>query len=150
DRSTTTAVDGSYSFGDLRPGTYVLTETQPDEYLDGKDTVGTQGGTAGDDVLSNIVLLAGVDGTDNNFGALAPSSLAVFVYVDDNRNGVFDPASESGIFGVTITLTGVDDLGNAVSVTTTTDIDGSYSFVGLRPGTYSLHETQPARYRDGA
>src|SRR5262249_12633696 len=38
---------GAYSFTNLRPGTYTLTEAQPDEYLDGKDSIGTQGGTAG-------------------------------------------------------------------------------------------------------
>src|SRR5262249_20919805 len=88
--TTTTDNTGVYSFTNLRPGTYTLTEPQPDDYLDAKDSIGPHGGTAGDDVLSNIVLLAGVDGTDNDFGELLPSSLAGFVYVDDNRNGIFD------------------------------------------------------------
>ena len=64
--TTTTAADGSYSFGTLRPGTYTITETQPAGFLDGKDTIGTPGGTTGNDVFSNIVLNEGVNGTNNN------------------------------------------------------------------------------------
>ena len=48
-----------------------------------------------------------------------------------------------------MTLTGVDDRGNAVSQTTTTDDSGAYAFNGLRPGTYAIVETQPAGYTDG-
>ena len=56
---------------------------------------------------------------------------------------MFD-AGELGIAGVTVTLTGTDDLGNPVTLTTTTDADGSYVFTDLRPGTYAVTETQPA------
>ena len=98
--------------GTLRPGTYAITETQPACYLDGKDTIGTQGGTAGNDVLSNIVLASGVKGTGNNFGELKSASLSGFVYLDKNGNGNID-CSDRAIAGVTITLTGVDDRGNS-------------------------------------
>ncbi len=78
-----------------------------------------------------------------------PNSLSGFVYLDDNNNGVKD-ALEVGIPGVTVTLTGTDDLGNAVGpVTMATAADGSYTFPNLRPGTYSLTETQPIGYQDG-
>ncbi|MGA2798652.1 MAG: SdrD B-like domain-containing protein, partial [Thermoguttaceae bacterium] len=69
-QTTLTAANGAYNFASLRPGTYALTETQPAGYLDGIDTVGTPGGTAGNDVFSNIVLAAGVNGVNNNFGEL--------------------------------------------------------------------------------
>ena len=39
------AADGSYSFADLRPGTYQVNEAQPAAYLDGKDTTGSTGGS---------------------------------------------------------------------------------------------------------
>jgi len=59
-RSTLTATsqpDGSYTFGNLRPGTYAVTETQPAGLLDGKDTVGTLGGsTAVNDKISAITV----------------------------------------------------------------------------------------------
>ena len=57
--SVFTAADGSYSVSNLRPGTYTLTEDQPSAYLDGKDAIGTPGGTAGNDQFTNIALDGG-------------------------------------------------------------------------------------------
>ena len=79
----------------------------------------------------------------------ALGSLAGRVYVDSNFSGAYD-AGEPGISGVFVTLTGIDDRGQAVSLTTVTDAGGNYRFSALRPGTYALTETQPAGYLDGA
>jgi hypothetical protein len=49
-------------------------------------------------------------------------------------------------------LTGVDDLGNDVRRTTTTNSDGFYLFDKLRPSDdtgYHIVETQPGAYQDG-
>jgi uncharacterized repeat protein (TIGR01451 family) len=146
--TTITDCNGAYDFGNLRPGTYTLSETQPSCYLDGKDTIGSQGGTAGNDVLSNIVLSSGVKGTGNNFGELKSASLSGFVYLDKNGDGNID-CSDRAITNVTVTLTGVDDRGNSISLTTVTDDGGAYVFNNLRPGTYTISETQPAGYMDG-
>jgi hypothetical protein len=43
----------------------------------------------------------------------------------------------------------VDDRGNSVSQSAVTAADGSYAFIHLRPGTYTIEETQPAGYDDG-
>jgi hypothetical protein len=67
-RTMTTDASGFYSFTNLAPGTYGLTEIQPSNYLDGLDTIGTQGGLAGNDVMTNLVLVAGQNGVNNNFG----------------------------------------------------------------------------------
>ena len=88
-----------------------------------------------------------------NTGVVEPppvgnSSLSGFVYVDSNNDGVRD-AGETGLAGVIIQLQGTDDLDNTVVLTTTTLADGSYSFTGLRAGTYSIMETQPNDYEDG-
>jgi hypothetical protein len=40
--------------------------------------------------------------------------------------------------GLTIVLTGINDAGQVVTLTTTTAADGSYIFTGLLPGTYSV------------
>jgi hypothetical protein len=105
-----------------------------------KSEFGTQG-------LGNIYELDTV-----YLGPLAPlagSSIAGSVYADLNANGVRD-VDEPGIAGVTITLTGTDDLGNAVTRTVVTDLEGQYRFGDLRAGTYQLFETQPGEYEDGA
>ena len=45
--TTTTAADGSYSFSDLRPGTYTVTQpTQPAGTINGQTTAGSLGGSA--------------------------------------------------------------------------------------------------------
>jgi len=142
--NTTTVAGGGYAFDNLRPGTYTINESQPSGYLDGKDTQGTPGtGTAGNDVFASIALAAGVDGQDNNFGELIPASLAGYVYEDANNDGIFQ-ITETGIVGATVTLTGTDDLGQAVSVNGTTVAGGGYAFDNLRPGTYTINESQPS------
>jgi len=79
---------------------------------------------------------------------LTPSSIAGFVYLDSNNNGVKD-AGEDGIEGVHITLNGTA-LGAPVMRETTTGPDGSYLFGNLIPGEYTIAETQPGFFVDGA
>ena len=73
---TTTAPDGSYLFANLQPSGvagYTITETQPVDYDDGKDTIGTPGGNdTTNDVFYAVMLGSAVDGENNNFGELEP------------------------------------------------------------------------------
>ena len=85
---------------------------------------------------------------DNEDVTVHESSLAGFVYIDANNNGVRD-GGEVGISGVNVRLTGTDHLGNSVDVTVQTNGSGAYSFTGLRPGTYQVQESQPVGYTDG-
>jgi large repetitive protein len=139
-RPATTDANGNYVFDDLLGGTYTVTESQPSAFLDGIDTAGSQGGnSATNDVISAIALPAGTDAVDYDFAEIRPASIAGTVVDDLGR----------GIPGVTITLTGTDDRGNPVTLTATTDANGDYIFDNLRPGTYTVAETQPAAYGDG-
>jgi len=147
-RTTTTDADGTYNFADLVPGTYTVSETQPTAYFDGNDAVGSSGGTLGADQVSGITLTSGTNATAYNFGELLPASISGYVYVDANNDGIKD-STDTPIAGVSVQLTGTDDLGNSVNTTAITAADGSYSFTALRPGTYALAETQPATYFDG-
>jgi probable HAF family extracellular repeat protein len=78
-----------------------------------------------------------------------PSSLSGVVFSDFNNDGQVD-FGEQGIAGVTIKLDGTDDLGNAVHLSQTTDANGAYVFLDLRPGSYTITEPQvPADYTQG-
>ena len=67
---TTTGSDGSYTFENLAPGRYAVTQTQPTDWVDGQDRSGTAGGVTLDDKTTNIQLGAGVRSIQNNFGEL--------------------------------------------------------------------------------
>jgi uncharacterized repeat protein (TIGR01451 family) len=145
-----TDAGGSYSFTGLTPGRYTLTETQPAAYLDGNEQNGTPAGTPANDAFAGIDLTSAVAPSGGfNFGELKAASLAGVVFTDANDDGTQSASGEPGIAGVSIRLTGTDDRGQAVSVTTTTAADGSYSFGGLRPGSYTVSETQPTGFTDG-
>ena len=149
--STTTDASGNYLFSDLQPGAYAvkfLTPegswlTRPDEGADSSDSDAAANGFS-----DEILLARGQSDLTIDAGLIRPSSISGAVYHDLNNNGVRDPG-EAPIAGTTVTLSGTDDLGNPVSTTATTDVNGLYAFTNLRPGTYSVTETQPAGWNDG-
>lgn len=145
--TTTTNANGDYQFNMLRPGTYTIREVQPSGFFDGIDTAGSAGGVAVNpgDQIQAIVLAGGVNGVEYNFAELAPSSLAGSVFGDLNSNCTWDPG-EAGIANVTVQL--LDASGNVIR-TTTTDTNGHYRFDDLPPGTYGIHEVQPAGFFQG-
>jgi hypothetical protein len=69
-RSATTNNSGEYTFDNLRPGVYQMNEVQPADFADGKDSLGTLGGTTQNDQFSNIVVFPGQHGAGYNFGEL--------------------------------------------------------------------------------
>jgi uncharacterized repeat protein (TIGR01451 family) len=101
-RTTTTGADGSYEFCNLVPGTYKLTETQPADYIDGKDTAGTLGGTVTNDMIANIVLTSGANSNNNNFGELQTFDLSL----TKNHIGNFQSGSPSETYTLRVTNLG--------------------------------------------
>jgi uncharacterized repeat protein (TIGR01451 family) len=92
------------------------------------------------------------DNTNNSQSAVVqikPSSIAGTVYADNNDNNVFNGGE--GIAGVTVSLTGTDIYGNAVSATAITNASGAFVFDVLPPSDaagYAIVETQPANFYD--
>lgn len=146
-----TGASGAYSFGFLRSGTYTIVESQPASYIDGKDQVGTiLGATVGladsaSDTFSQIVLPAGRNGINYDFGELRTGSISGTVFIDPNKDGLPQP-DEIKLPGIRVELI---DRDGAVIQTTTTNQDGFYRFEGLPPGQYSVREVQPVDYFDG-
>ncbi len=163
--STSTDSGGNYLFSELPAGTYsVCQPTQPPQTLNSITLAGTivpyagstgtpgtasnpNGGTPTSQIASIVLNNNGnaneVSGSpENNFSEVEPASIAGNVYYDANDNGIFD-ADESGIGGVTVTLSG------PVTRTAITAADGSYSFTDLPPGDYTVVQTQPSAWVDG-
>ncbi|QGJ68431.1 Hypothetical protein PBC10988_0900 [Planctomycetales bacterium 10988] len=134
---------GAYSFAGLRPSDaagYTITEfVQPAGFLDGTDTLGNGGGVAGNDVFTQVVLPLGEenDYINYNFGELEPATISGVVYHDADNDGVQD-VGEPGIDGVTVILSGTNDLGTITPIVLVTSGGGLYSFGDLRPGTSPL------------
>jgi hypothetical protein len=148
-KTATTDASGNYKFEGLTPGTYTVTETQPTGYVDGKDQNGIPAGKVANDKFTAIDLTStAIPATGFNFGEVKAASLAGSVYDDADNDGA-KGASETGIPNVEVRLTGTNDLGQKVNVTTTTNASGAFTFGDLRPGTYTLIESQPTGFTDG-
>ncbi|MFA7606440.1 MAG: SdrD B-like domain-containing protein [Rhodocyclaceae bacterium] len=123
---------------------------------------GVYAGPYGSDVANNAEVEAGMgdDGNpvsidrvpgnnpDDSVIQLVRSSIAGRVYHDDNFSGAYT-AGNPPISGVTLTLTGTSNWGDAVSRATTTAADGTYLFDDLPSGTYTVTQTHPSGWLDG-
>lgn len=156
--------NGDSTRGLLSTGSYRITETQPDDHLDGADAAGDAtiaAGTVtpgtgllghGADEITDIQIGISQDAAGYNFGELLPSSISGSVHEDFNGNGIREPF-EPGIAGSTIMLTGKDIYGRTVSLTTTSDANGNFRFEDLYasdPTGYTLTQlVQPPGFNDG-
>jgi protocatechuate 3,4-dioxygenase beta subunit len=144
--STQTDAHGRYRFDNLPPGIYAVRELQPAGFLQGGQKAGSKGGNIGvQDLISQIPVGSGENLTDYNFCEIETVSLAGMVWSDTLPNCLLDPG-EVPIAGVTLRL--FDLQGNLVAATVT-DSQGTYRFVELRPGTYTVRQGQPAGYFHG-
>jgi len=167
-RTTTSDASGNWSFT-VPAGNYTVTESQPAAFLPGITRAGSSSGagssagtvpasgagvTSGPNgsnanTLQNVVLGTGGSSTNNLFGEVRAASLSGRVYQDADYNNALT-SGEPGIAGIAMQITGSDLFGNAATANTTTGADGTYSFAGLLPGSYTIIEpAQPAGFADG-
>ncbi len=69
-------------------------------------------------------------------------SIGDLIFNDSNGNGIQDPG-DTGVAGVTLTLTGRDTNNNPVNQTIVTNAAGNYQFTTLNPGTYTVTAKPP-------
>jgi len=150
--TTTTNVDGEYSFTGLPAGDYYVEfgtggfvgflPTQVTGQNGGSDVTGQNGpGTTG-----IITLGAGEVNNDVDAGYYKGGSIGNTVWCDNEDNpGTFNTldSNDTRVEGVVVTLYRVDlNTGMEEEVaTTTTDINGNYLFSPLEPGFYQVEYT---------
>jgi hypothetical protein len=151
--TTTTNSSGVYTFAGVplsNASGYTLSVATPTGDFAGSATVGMvnnqSDGTASttSEATTNIVVGNGFQytGTGYNFGLMLPSSLSGEV-LNDGKEDCKQDSCDQGLVGVTVTLTGTNDQGKSVSISTTTNSSGDYSFTGLAPGSYTITVTPP-------
>ena len=136
----TTDANGLYSLGNLPAGNYVVTVdilTVPPGWR--TNTYDLDGGNDGSAALP---LGDGVTNLTVDFGYTGRWTLGDFVWLDLNADGIPDPG-EPGFANVDVTLlfAGLDGIfftGDDVTLTTTTDANGAYSFTNLLDGDYRV------------
>lgn len=159
--TTVTDASGAYSFTGLSPATYSVRQpNQPTNTSDGIVTAGAvpNGGTSGTPTaagttpsqISTIVLPPNAASTGNNFAEVPNTRvLSGQIFYDYDNSGTFNGV-DSGVGGETVNLVGTASNGAPVSQTTTTAPDGTFSFVNLPEGTYTVDQPgQPANSTNG-
>ncbi|HEY2807134.1 MAG TPA: SdrD B-like domain-containing protein [Gemmatimonadales bacterium] len=143
--STTTNGSGQYLFTGLPAGSYTVTVGTPAGFtvtpsVQGTDTTSDSNGSP-----ANVTLPAASSSNltiDFGFVPIPPPPTGVigdYVWLDLNGDGIQN-VDESGIPGITVTLTG------PVNATTTTDAAGGYLFSNLPLGTYQVSVTPPSGF----
>jgi len=170
--SQSTGSDGLYRFSDLPGGDYVVNMSVPAGYYlttGGLDVDDDENNADSNCVHDNdglihthaITLSEGgepdesIDGDDHNGNMTADCgfyktvSVGNYIWEDLNANGTQD-ADESGLPGITVSLTGADGISPAYDVNgdlvepVVTNSVGLYEFDDLEPGDYSVVVTPPA------
>jgi len=148
-RTTTTDANGKYLFSELQTDqNYQVTfNNVPAGYEFTQANAGTDrakdSNAAADGTTAGIYLAPAETNTTIDAGLVGKKgSIGNFVWLDSNGNGLQD-ATEAGIGGITVKLTGAGNDGtfgtaDDTTATTTTSSTGAYLFSGLSAGAYTV------------
>ena len=128
-----TGGDGKFTFEDLLPGTYTVTEIFP---LPSPKWMGTT------DTSFVHELTEGEDYVGPDFGNIRLGSISGAKFYDANVDGDWD-GSEVPIIGWKVHLTGLNVRGDVIDLYAFTGGDGKFTFEDLLPGTYTVTEIFP-------
>jgi hypothetical protein len=141
--TTTSAVNGTYSFQNLPPGTYLVTQTAPAGFGNVNAFAGLNGLVLNPSTIQ-VVVNQGLDSSSNRFLdrslAAQASTITGTVLRDSNGNGLID-INDAPVSGVTVQL---QTTGGGVLAQTFTDATGAFAFPALSAGTYRVVEFVPA------
>jgi predicted extracellular nuclease len=129
-----TDAQGVATFSGLRPGSYALT-------LTGANPAGAVLTTATAPVFT-ATAQGGTGAAEFRF-AYFPNTVNGVLYRDENGNGTFDAGADLPAPGVTVHLFAGTTAAGDPAFTTQTSATGSFSFTGVRPGTYTLRIVAP-------
>lgn len=117
---TKTDSNGHYAFGDLLPGEYSVRQVQPGDVFTSGERVGSGGGQAAENILSNIVIESGQNLVNYNFCEQPGAEIHGRVWEDgpafqnesgtlpdgyrNLRDGTYDPSVDTPIAGVRMEL----------------------------------------------
>ncbi len=144
----TTTKQGFYLFEEVPAGDYQIAFTAPEGFAFTLKDQGTDDRFDSDanptSGVTDVFTLAEGERIFRVDAGLIPAvaSLGDKVFLDADRDGVQD-ASEAGVAGVTVELTGAGEDGtfgtaDDITGTTTTDADGMYAFTDLAAGDYKV------------
>ena len=118
--TTVTDSTGNYSFNGLAPGEYSVRQAQPEGFFTAGENTGTNGGTASENLIGNIIVASGDQATGYEFCEHLPAEIHGRVFEDgpsiespdglafegfrDLRDGTFDASTDTPIEGVTLQL----------------------------------------------
>ena len=102
--SVLAGADGAYTFEDVFPGGYTITQIHPPQFIDGTDSAGTLGGTVSDDQIAVTIPPGADDAFEYNFGeaGLRPEFISKAILLASTPDNYWASinASGSGTLGV--------------------------------------------------
>ncbi len=142
---TTTDDNGMYLFTNLRPNTYKVQMTLPEGYFLSPKNSGNDDEKDSDinvDTLTtdDVILVSGSSNLSVDMGIYTIAKISGYVKLDNNG----DKQPDKPIENVKIELNSCTS--NNIHLTTYTDVQGFYEFVGLIPGCYRITEIDPSGY----
>ncbi|MDH3377249.1 MAG: C25 family cysteine peptidase, partial [Gammaproteobacteria bacterium] len=156
-RTASTDANGEYLFSAVPAGNYLVQVTDDGGVLAGL----TQTGDPDEglvtcvicDELADITLLAGDNALAADFGYQTPvaASLSIngTVFEDADENQTYDSGTETPVAGAVVSLYRLVNGELVLWGTTTTDINGDYSFAGLPEGDYVVEVDVAGTTADG-
>ncbi|WP_448543317.1 SdrD B-like domain-containing protein [Roseiflexus sp.] len=155
--TTTTLASGDvgfYGFENVTPGSYVVEFVAPSGFQTVNNGAGSLSVDNDNDAQSNgrttpFVLASNQISTTVDAGLIGDGSISGIAWIDENFDDIRNPGETQRVSGVQVTLTITPTaLSSSLTLSTTTNASGVYTFTNLPPGTFVLTFTRPAGYFD--